>query len=641
MRIPIQLNPLGLNNKQQQLDYLTFIANQANSSVKLTKIGNPNTNQIQYKLKNGIWNTYIIDSIITLSNKNDYVQFRNKANTLSTSLNDYVQFVMTGEIQVFGNIQSMLNWSLNVPNYSFNCLFQNCTVLTSAPQLPSLTVGYASYYSMFRGCTSLIEAPELPATALAVYCYYSMFMNCTSLTESPELSATILALGCYQQMFENCSSLVSAPQLPATTLATSCYYRMFAYCTSLVNGPSKLPSENIGNYSYGGMFLGCTKLENAPVISLTSLLSSQVDYASFMFSDAQLLSSLNVDFVEWNNSSTRNWLTSVSDSGVFYCPANLKIPSRDANGVPPQWLLFPKDVELGQIIEENGVQKFASFEFNSTTSTIKSKETFDNVYSYNLGSYITSSYKRRVAYLECTGTQYINTEVVPDFINGDSIEISFHKVDAINNNFCIFGSRQAPALNGFYALRLALVACDNNGYIQVGWSNPSDGDYTLHISNEYVISNGTSYAMPKRITCAYPMYLFTLNQDNSPLNIYYSGCKIYEWKYWKNGVLSQHLIPVIDNNDIPCMYDTIGNTFYYNSGTGTFNYGEIPPLDVVQLGEIIEQNGNQYFAKLNFDNTNSTIEELQEIDNLYIYNLCEYQNNIQEQNVLNMRAVII
>lgn len=614
MRIPIQLNPLGIN-KQSQLDYLTFIANQENSSIKLTKIGNPNTSQIQYKLKNGTWNAYTIDSIITLSNKNDYVQFRNKANTLSTSLNDYVQFVMTGEIQALGNIQSMLNWSLSVPNYAFCYLFQNCTALTSAP--------------------------KLPATTLAIYCYCAMFYGCTSLVSAPQLPATTLATGCYQQMFENCSSLISAPELPATILAGYCYYRMFAYCTSLVNVPSELPSENIGQYSYGGMFIGCTKLKNAPHIHLTNLLSSQVDYVSFMFSDAHLLSSLNIDLINWDNSPTRNWLYNVSPSGIFYCPAELKIPSRDENGVPPQWILSPKDIEIGQIIEENGVQKFASFEFNGTTPTIKSKETFDNVYSYNLGSNIASPYKKRVTYLECTGTQYINTEVIPDFVNGDSIEISFNKVYAINSNYCVFGSRQSPALNGCYALRLAIVACDNEGYVQVAWINPPDGYYTLHISNEYVISNGKSYTMPKRITCANPMYLFTLNEDNSPLNLYYKGCKIYEWKYWKNGVLTQHLIPVIDNNDVPCMYDTIGNTFYYNLGTGTFSYGEIPQLDVVQLGEIIEQNGNQYFAKLNFNNKNSNIEELQEIDNLYTYNLCEYQNNIQEQNVLNMRTVII
>jgi hypothetical protein len=34
---------------------------------------------------------------------------------------------------------------------------------------------------MFNGCTSLTSAPELPATTLANYCYNNMFKNCTKL----------------------------------------------------------------------------------------------------------------------------------------------------------------------------------------------------------------------------------------------------------------------------------------------------------------------------------------------------------------------------------------------------------------------------------------------------------------------------
>ena len=126
---------------------------------------------------------------------------------------------MNGDIEGSGDIQSMLNWSLGVPNYAFCYLFQNCTALS----IP----------------------PELPATSLAPYCYLRMFNNCTSLTTAPELPATTLAIYCYGAMFYGCASLVSAPELPATILAGYCYYRMFAYCTSLVNGPSELPSKNI------------------------------------------------------------------------------------------------------------------------------------------------------------------------------------------------------------------------------------------------------------------------------------------------------------------------------------------------------------------------------------------------------------
>ena len=40
---------------------------------------------------------------------------------------------------------------------------------------------------MFEKCTGLIEAPELPATNLAEYCYSNMFYNCTTLRISTKL----------------------------------------------------------------------------------------------------------------------------------------------------------------------------------------------------------------------------------------------------------------------------------------------------------------------------------------------------------------------------------------------------------------------------------------------------------------------
>ena len=60
-----------------------------------------------------------------------------------------------------------------------------------------------------------------------------MFQGCTSLTQAPELPATTLARGCYVGMFQGCTSLTQAPELPATTLAEGCYYKMFSDCTNL------------------------------------------------------------------------------------------------------------------------------------------------------------------------------------------------------------------------------------------------------------------------------------------------------------------------------------------------------------------------------------------------------------------------
>jgi hypothetical protein len=88
-------------------------------------------------------------------------------------------------------------------------MFENCTSLTIAPDLPAINLNTACYDGMFQGCTSLVTAPEiLPATRLYNNCYSLMFNGCTSLVKAPELPATSwFESGCYDSMFYNCSSL--------------------------------------------------------------------------------------------------------------------------------------------------------------------------------------------------------------------------------------------------------------------------------------------------------------------------------------------------------------------------------------------------------------------------------------------------
>ena len=74
---------------------------------------------------------------------------------------------------------------------------------------------------MFEGCTSLTQAPELPATTLASGCYRDMFNGCTGLIQAPELPATTLANYCYDYMFYNCSKLNYVKALFTTTPGSS------------------------------------------------------------------------------------------------------------------------------------------------------------------------------------------------------------------------------------------------------------------------------------------------------------------------------------------------------------------------------------------------------------------------------------
>ena len=75
---------------------------------------------------------------------------------------------------------------------------------------------------MFEGCTNLTTAPELPATNLDIYCYSGMFEGCTNLTTAPELPAATLTRWCYYSMFQGCTDLNSIKCLATSLSASSC-----------------------------------------------------------------------------------------------------------------------------------------------------------------------------------------------------------------------------------------------------------------------------------------------------------------------------------------------------------------------------------------------------------------------------------
>ena len=251
--------------------YLCFTST-GDSTVAMTQNGTPNTSAnkvIQYKLNNGQWQTWDLSAVTLADGDKMYLKSDDEI-PISEYYDVYKKFVMTGSIAASGNIMSLLNFSDTLTDYAFYYLFQRCTSLTTAPELPATTLAQYCYSSMFYDCTSLTQTPELPATILKWYCYSSMFFDCTSLITAPELPAITLNTACYKSMFYGCTSLVQAPELPATTLTTQCYEEMFFNCESLTTAP-ELPATTLADNCYDGMFNGCTSLTTAPVLPATEL----------------------------------------------------------------------------------------------------------------------------------------------------------------------------------------------------------------------------------------------------------------------------------------------------------------------------------------------------------------------------------
>ena len=259
------------------IPYVTFKAEQP-QTFKMTAKGGYEITGLQYSVNYGEWKTVAANEEVTFGGTNGTLRLRGtNTNGTASAWSGYSTITFTDKtvkVACTGDIRTLLDWriysTVDTKNARFSYLFYDCSVLTSAPELPATTLAGNCYDGMFFYCTSLTSAPKLPATTLARSCYNSMFSGCTSLTAAPELPATTLADNCYLSMFHGCTGLTSAPELKATTLAGSCYYGMFYGCTSLTAAP-ELKATTLENYCYNRMFKGCTSLTAAPKLKATTL----------------------------------------------------------------------------------------------------------------------------------------------------------------------------------------------------------------------------------------------------------------------------------------------------------------------------------------------------------------------------------
>ena len=236
--------------------------------------------------------------------------------------------------------------ALTMVQNGYQSMFQSCTSLTTAPQLPATTLGGSNCYNrMFYGCTSLVTAPELPATKLTQNCYVGMFQGCTSLVTAPSvLPATALTQYCYQSMFQSCTSLTTAPQLLATSLGNYCCHNMFYGCTSLTTTPSVLLATTLEHCCYDSMFYNCTSLTTAPELPATTIKASATYCYDSMFRGCTKLNYIKAMFTAIPSSScTHNWVYGVASSGTFVKNSAATWNVSGANGVPTGWTVQTAD----------------------------------------------------------------------------------------------------------------------------------------------------------------------------------------------------------------------------------------------------------------------------------------------------------
>ena len=231
----------------------------------------------EYSVGGGKWtrftSTISYENAVAFGGAKGNLRLRGKSSK-GTAVSDTnystISFGNTTAVSCTGDIRTLIDYksyaSANTENARFCYLFSGCTALSTAPELPAITLADYCYYFMFNGCSSLTTAPELPARTLKDRCYCYMFNGCSSLTTAPELPAQTLDVYCYAQMFQSCTSLKTAPALPATELKEACYYATFQGCTSLTTAPV-LHATTLVQGCYHKIFNDCQALENVTMLA--------------------------------------------------------------------------------------------------------------------------------------------------------------------------------------------------------------------------------------------------------------------------------------------------------------------------------------------------------------------------------------
>ena len=175
-------------------------------------------------------------------------------------------------------------------------------------------------------------------------------------------------------------------------------------------------------------------------------------------------------------------------------------------------------------------------------------------------------------YIQSSGTQYIDTG--RKLTQDSDITIDFRMVGEINRNAGIFGSRQSALKN-------------NLAMFQTTQPNVFSGDFSEYQKHRFTTASSlerTKIRMNKagvQINDIIKKTWSDVADFETPTNglIFdvgnnnWAGNKAVMRLYSYTDGDAQRLIPCLDANGVPCMFDFVSRKSFYNAGTGSFTWG--------------------------------------------------------------------
>lgn len=182
-------------------------------------------------------------------------------------------------------------------------------------------------------------------------------------------------------------------------------------------------------------------------------------------------------------------------------------------------------------------------------------------------------------YLESSGTQYI---ALPETFNinqgntpNSGIKLRSFDYKAATYNFAftilVSTSNEQVRTSRYYIGRR--VADD--GYMRVGLNglaglaSPYEDGKIYNAEINYL--NSGQYVLDEKTKSGATAWVTQINEESTYL-LKDATCKLVDVKFSSGTEITRNLVPVLDDKDVPCMYDTVSHTCFRNEGTGTFGY---------------------------------------------------------------------
>ena len=175
-------------------------------------------------------------------------------------------------------------------------------------------------------------------------------------------------------------------------------------------------------------------------------------------------------------------------------------------------------------------------------------------------------------YIQSSGTQYIDTG--RKLTQDSDITIDFRIVGEINRDAGIFGSRESALKNNltlFQNKNPIVFSGDFSEYQKHRFASAASLELTkIQINKAGVWVNDIlkkSWSDVADFETPTNGLIFDVGNNN------WSGNKAVMRLYSYTDGDAQRLVPCLDANGVPCLYDLIGKTALYNQGAGSFTWG--------------------------------------------------------------------